>query len=95
VPVIAAALATSSLLVVLVRPDPRFVPFVYGVLGLDVVVGVLGFGFHVAADLERRSLAFPQRFVFGAPAFAPLWFADLAVLAALGRWAGAKREGRP
>jgi hypothetical protein len=30
---------------------------------------------------------FGQRFVFGAPAFAPLLFADLAILAALGLWA--------
>jgi hypothetical protein len=34
----------------------------------------------------RRALPFGQRFIFGAPAFAPWLFADLAVLAALGLW---------
>jgi hypothetical protein len=59
----------------------------YGILGLQVVVGVVGFALHVIADLGRRALPFGQRFVFGAPTFAPLLFVDLALLAALGLWA--------
>jgi hypothetical protein len=50
------------------------------------VVGVAGFVVHVAADIGQRALPFGQRFVFGAPVFAPLLFVDLAALAAIGLW---------
>jgi hypothetical protein len=86
-PVLSAAFATGFLLVVLLRPEAAFLRITYGVLGLQIIVGILGFVLHVAADIERRALPFGQRFVFGAPAFAPLLFADLAVLGALGLWA--------
>jgi hypothetical protein len=84
VPVISAAFGASFLLVVLLRRDAAFIRITYGVLGLQVVVGTVGFVLHATADLGHRALPFGQRFVFGAPAFAPLLFADLAVLAALG-----------
>jgi hypothetical protein len=87
VPVVSAAFGVSFLLVVLIRREGAFIRITYGVLGLQVVVGVLGFALHVTADLGRQALPFVQRFVFGAPAFAPLLFADLAVLAAVGLWA--------
>jgi hypothetical protein len=87
VPVLSAAFGASFLLVVLLRPDAGFIRITYGVLGLQIVVGALGFVLHVAADLGRQALPFGQRFVFGAPAFAPLLFVDLALLAALGLWA--------
>ena len=92
IPVASAAFAASFLLVVLVRRDPAFIRVTYGILGLQIVVGVLGFVLHVTADLGRRELPFGQRFVFGAPAFAPLLFADLAALAALGLWAMSRTE---
>ncbi len=87
VAVVSAAFAASFLFVVLLRGEPAFIRMTYGVLGLQIVVGVVGFALHVIADLGRRALPFGQRFVFGAPAFAPLLFADLAFLAALGLWA--------
>jgi hypothetical protein len=94
VPVVSAAFAASFLLVVLLRREATFIRITYGVLGLQVVVGVAGFALHISADLGHRALPFGQRFVFGAPAFAPLLFADLAVLAALGLWA-MSRATRP
>jgi hypothetical protein len=86
VPVISAATATGFLVVVLVRREATFIRITCGILGLQVVVGITGFALHVGADLGHRALPFGQRFIFGAPAFAPLLFADLAVLAALGLW---------
>ena len=98
IPVVSAAFAVAFLVVVLLRREPGFIRASYGVLALQVAVGALGFGLHVTADVGRRTLPFVQRFVFGAPAFAPLLFADLAVLAALGLWAmsrtGSVREAR-
>jgi hypothetical protein len=87
IPVVSGAFGVSFLGVVLLRPDAAFIRVTYGVLGIQAVVGALGFVLHVTADLHQRALPFGQRFVFGAPAFAPLLFADLAILAALGLWA--------
>jgi hypothetical protein len=86
VPVISAAMATGFLAVVLVRREARFIRITYGILGLQVVVGITGFVLHVGADLGHRALPFAQRVIFGAPPFAPLLFVDLAALAALGLW---------
>jgi hypothetical protein len=86
VPVVSAAFAVGFLLVVLRRREVSFIRITYGVLALQAAVGVAGFALHVTADVGRRTLPFTQRFVFGAPAFAPLLFADLAVLGALGLW---------
>jgi hypothetical protein len=84
----------SFLAVVLLRPDAAFIRVTYWVLGVQAGVGALGFVLHVSADIQRRALPLGQRFVFGAPAFAPLLFADLALLAALGLWALSRtREG--
>lgn len=95
IPVVSAAFAVGFLLVVLVRREEAFVRITYGVLALQVAVGVLGFALHATADLHRRGLPLFQRFVFGAPAFAPLLFADLAALAALGLWATSRADSTP
>lgn len=94
IPVASAALAIGFLLVALGRPGAIPVRVLLGVMALQVVVGLAGFGLHIAADLERPGVTPLDRFVFGAPAFAPMLFADLAVLAALGSWAseGAARS---
>jgi hypothetical protein len=87
IPVVAAAFAVSFLFVMWVHPDPALVRATYLVLAAQVVVGVLGFVLHALADWRRPAVRLVDRFVHGAPAFAPLLFADLAVLAALGIWA--------
>ena len=53
-------------------------------LGLQAVIGVIGFWLHVAADVNGLSTSLYENFVHGAPVFAPLLFVDLAVLAAIG-----------
>lgn len=55
-----------------------------GVLAMQAVVGLIGFYFHVAADVNGLSASLFENFVHGAPVFAPLLFVDLGVLAAIG-----------
>ena len=49
-------------------------------------VGLLGFYFHVAANLHGPSPRLWDNFVFGAPAMAPLLFPNLVLLACIGLW---------
>ena len=53
---------------------------------IQIVVGVLGFALHARGNLEHPAGSLWDRFVYGAPIFAPLLFADLALLAVLGCW---------
>lgn len=58
------------------------------VMILQMAVGLIGAAFHVDANLGHSAMSsFRDRFVFGAPAFAPLLFANLALLALIGLWA--------
>ena len=66
---------------------------------VQIVVGVLGFALHARGNLSNQAGSLWDRFVYGLPIFAPLLFADLALLAVLG-WLGAvaqpsRRSGRP
>jgi hypothetical protein len=82
-----AAFGASFLLVALLRPtDRRFLRLCLGLLAVYAAVGVVGFALHAAANMRMPGATLFERFVFGAPAFAPLLFADLAFLAALGLW---------
>ena len=49
-------------------------------------VGLLGFYFHVAANLRGPSPRLFDNFVYGAPALAPLLFPNLVLLACIGLW---------
>ncbi|MFN8179240.1 MAG: hypothetical protein U0167_15015 [bacterium] len=87
IPVCAAALAVGFLLLAMLKPaDPGLRGATWGVLALQVLVGAAGFAFHVIADLREAGSSVVQDVLYGAPPFAPLLFADLAVLAALGVW---------
>jgi hypothetical protein len=48
-----------------------------------VVVGILGFGFHLSADLAGTGQLSLERILAFAPVFAPLLFSDLGVLGLL------------
>ncbi len=87
IPVFAAAFAVSFLFVVWLRPDASIVRATWAVLGVEAAVGVLGFAIHVVEDLLRSAARVTDRFVFGAPPFAPLLFTDLALLGAVALWA--------
>lgn len=60
------------------------------IMAVQIVIGVLGFYLHVRGKLEHEAGSLWNRFIYGAPVFAPLLFADLALLAVLGLWAQAR-----
>jgi hypothetical protein len=64
-------------------------------MAAQVAVGLLGFFDHVRSNLARTTGIFWENFLYGAPVFAPLLFADLALLASLGLWALAMASARP
>ena len=85
--VVASAWAVSSLCAVLVVHDnPPLRRLALAIMAAQVGVGLLGFYLHVMADLRSPAGSLWDRFLYGAPLFAPLLFADLATLAALGIW---------
>jgi hypothetical protein len=93
--VVASAWAVSSLCAVLVVYNNRpLVALTVAVMAAQVVVGILGFCLHVLADLRAPAASLWQRFLYGAPLFAPLLFADLALLATLALWAVARTQVR-
>jgi hypothetical protein len=65
------------------------------VMVAEMLVGVAGAALHVKANVGHSAMTtMRDRFVFGAPAFAPLLFANLALLALIGLWASsAAAEG--
>ena len=83
-PVAASALAVGFLAVALVERSAAYFRICFRVLALQAMVGLVGFWFHVAADVNGLSASLYENFVHGAPAFAPLLFVDLAFLAAIG-----------
>ncbi len=84
-PVYSSAMATSFLAVFLFRVHDRPLRSAcWVVLGAQVVLGVLGAILHVQADLLRLDEGIRQGFVYGAPIFAPLLLADVALLGAIG-----------
>lgn len=85
--VVASAYAVSTLLAVLIFPSDRRLRAACGwVLGVQAVVGVLGFAYHARADLYGPMETAWENILYGAPIFAPLLFANLALLGGIGLW---------
>ncbi len=82
VPVVSSGLAIGFLLVpFVVRVGSGYWRVVAIVLGLQAVVGLIGFGVHAAAILRQPGATLLERVLSGAPPMAPLLFPNLAVLA--------------
>jgi len=93
--VVGAAFACSFLLLLLLRPDDApLARAVRYVLALQALLGLLGFGLHLYANVARPG-SWSDRALYGAPLFAPLLFVDLALLGAIALWARAQRSARP
>jgi len=60
---------------------------------LAIVTGIAGFVFHLAADLQGVMPDLRDRFIYGAPIFAPLLFCDIAFLGLLIILAGDDFQG--
>jgi hypothetical protein len=87
VSVAAAALAVGFLgTATFGRAGRRFLGLCAAVLAVEVLVGLLGFALHLAGGLGESGPPLADRIVFGPPAFAPLLFPNLALLAGLGLW---------
>jgi hypothetical protein len=82
VPVVSSALAIGVLLVpFLVGVSYEYWTLMTIVLGVQAVVGLIGFGFHVAAIMRQPAATLFERVLNGAPPMAPLLFPNLVVLA--------------
>ncbi|HZP04420.1 MAG TPA: hypothetical protein VFB43_05925 [Terracidiphilus sp.] len=88
IPVISSAFATGFLLVPLLTPvTRRFLDACCVVLALQAGVGILGFWFHLRANLIEPGYGLFEKLVNGAPPMAPLLFPNLVALAWIGLWA--------
>lgn len=84
IPVAASAAASAFLLLPVIRDESTaYVRLCLKILAVQAAVGVAGFGFHAAGNLAATGPVL-DRFLYGAPLFAPLLFPNLALLAAFG-----------
>lgn len=88
IPVISSALATGFLMVPLImQVTRRFLDLCLLVLIGQALVGILGFWFHMQANLIGPGHSLWEKLVNGAPPLAPLLFPNLVGLAIVGLWA--------
>lgn len=93
--VAAPAFAVGALVVLLLmrRPPVGYLVAIAILLVVQCAVGTLGFGLHTWANVHGPSDQL-RNFIHGAPAFAPLLFVNISVLASFGlvdQWLAAKR----
>jgi len=85
VPVIASALAVGFLIPPLFGKNHwGYLNLCLILMGLQVLVGLLGFYFHALAVWHGPSAELFENILYVAPILAPLLFANLAILCALG-----------
>jgi hypothetical protein len=87
IPVISSAFATGFLIAMLLLPITRkFLDLCVVIMIIQALVGVMGFWFHVQANLIEPGVSLWDRLVNGAPPLAPLLFPNLVGLALIGIW---------
>jgi hypothetical protein len=90
VPVVSSAFAVGFLLVPFgTTVTVSYVWLCVVVLLVQALVGMVGFAFHVAADLRQPGATLFERALSGAPPLAPLLFPNLVALGLIGLWAWA------
>jgi hypothetical protein len=88
IPVISSAFATGFLIIPLILTvTRRFLDLCLVVMMGQAFVGVLGFWFHMRANLVEPGHDVFDKLVNGAPPMAPLLFPNLVGLALIGLWA--------
>lgn len=88
IPVVSSAMAVGFLVVpLIVQVTVEYLLVCVVVMLIQAAVGIVGFILHVHANLHASGPTLFDRFVFGAPAFAPMLFPDLVLLALIGLWA--------
>jgi len=92
IPVISAAFAIGILVPpVALETDRRSLKLCAAVMAGQIGIGLLGFVYHVLANLAGPADSLADNFLYGAPVFAPLLFPNLALLALIGLWSLASR----
>ncbi len=87
IPVAASAFAVGFLGAALLKwRDRSFLDICFWVMGAQVLIGLIGFGLHLGANLNASASSLYEQFIYGAPVFAPLLFPNLSLLAAMGLW---------
>jgi hypothetical protein len=87
IPVVSSAFAVGFLLVpFLARVDRGFLGVCAAVLLVQALVGLLGFYYHLSADLRGPSRNLLDNIISGAPVMAPLLLPNLVLLALIGLW---------
>ncbi|MDE0298395.1 MAG: hypothetical protein OXN17_07165 [Candidatus Poribacteria bacterium] len=85
IPVYTSAMAVGFLVTAIVQPhNVSFLKLCLAILALNCVTGIVGFCWHVSANLQVSAPSVKDSFLYGAPAFAPLLFPNLSLLGALG-----------
>jgi hypothetical protein len=85
IPVVASSLAVGALTVAIADYRNRiFLRICFGLMTLEIVVGLAGWMLHLIAVAESPMESLWDRVVYSAPVFAPLLFANLAILALIG-----------
>lgn len=88
IPVISSAFATGFLIIPLILTvSRRFLDLCLLVMLGQAFVGILGFWFHMRANLVEPGHNIFDKLVNGAPPMAPLLFPNLVGLALIGLWA--------
>ncbi len=87
IPVLSSALATGFLIVPVLLPvTRRYLDVCLGVLGVQALVGILGFCYHLRMNLMEPGASLFEKSVNGAPPMAPLLFPNLVGLTLIGLW---------
>jgi hypothetical protein len=95
VPVVSSACAIAVLFVALMmKVDALYLRLSASVLGVQGLVGVIGFAMHAEADLRQPGATLFERLLSGAPPMAPLLFPDLVILGWIALWVLAKQMRR-
>ncbi len=87
IPVVSSAFSVGFLIAPFVAAvNRRYLVLCTFVMLAQAFVGLLGFWFHLAANLTGPSASMLQNLIDGAPPFAPLLFPNLMILALIGIW---------
>ena len=79
-------LSVGFLAAALFEPSRWFLRRCLAVLALQAVIGVWGFVLHLIAGVNGISSSLYENFIHGAPVLAPMLFANLFLLGAIGIW---------
>jgi hypothetical protein len=92
IPVVSSAFAVGFLLVpFLMQVSRRFLMLCAAVLGVQALVGLLGFTIHVSAALKQPGATLFERLLTGPPPMAPMLFPNLVILGLIALWVLGRR----